>query len=128
MSDRTIEIRFSSGPPKRVTIPETWKVTFGSVVPGKAAVAYGLRLWESDDKQRAVFTDVASFRDISVEIEVQVVRKYGTKDWYINDGRLWGLTEDQVERGWCKEAEASAARPDWAQDADKPYYTKTARF
>lgn len=107
MSDRTIEIRFTSGPPKRVTIPETWKVTFGSVVPGKAAVAYGLRLWESDDKQRAVFTDVASFRDISIEVQVPAIRKFGTKDWYADDGTHWGLGVDQAERGWCKETEVS---------------------
>lgn len=116
MSDRTIEIRFTSGPPKRVTIPDTWKVTFGSVVPGKAAVSYGLRLWESDDKQRAVFTDVVSFRDLTVEVQVSAVRKFGTEAWYLDDGTIWGLTEEQVERQWLSDTDVSRDRPDWAAD------------
>jgi hypothetical protein len=98
---RTYEIVTSTGR-RRITVPETYKVTFGAVVPGAKANGYsgggwGLRIWESADKQRAVFSDVVSFRDLSIPVEVMAVRKFGDDDWFPDDGTAKAGT---VERAW----------------------------
>jgi hypothetical protein len=68
---RTYEIRMQ-GDRFRIDIPANFKVTFGSLTPGsKYGGAMALRVYESETKQRAVFTDVVSFRDLSIP-----VRKY----------------------------------------------------
>jgi hypothetical protein len=112
---RTYEITFTDRGPIRVTIPETWKITFGQVVPGSKSGGYtsfGLRIWEATDKQRAVFANVASFRDLSIEIMVAAVRKYGTEDWYADDGKSWtGDRADLVEKAWRPESEIIPGDP-----------------
>jgi hypothetical protein len=51
----------------RIDVPANWKVTFGPLAPGsKYGGGYALRLYESETKQRAVFVDVTSFRDLSI--------------------------------------------------------------
>ena len=69
---RTYEIK-TQGDRFRIDIPANFKVTFGSLSPGSKYGGGGmaLRVYESDTKQRAVFTDVISFRDLSIP-----VRKY----------------------------------------------------
>jgi hypothetical protein len=112
---RTYEITFTDRGPIRITIPETWKVTFGAVVPGAKggySGTFGLRIWEATDKQRAVFANVASFRDLSIEIMVAAVRKYGTEEWFADDGRTWtGAMADLVEKGWKPESEVTPGDP-----------------
>jgi hypothetical protein len=60
----------------QVTVPDDWKVTFGPVfTPTKGG--YGgpdncLRFYESKDKQRAIFTQVRGFRDLSIPVKKQV--------------------------------------------------------
>ena len=63
---------------KRITIPADWKVTFGPAARGENAgtragthlkMPMALRFYESETKQRAIFTDVVSFRDASIKIE-----------------------------------------------------------
>lgn len=101
---RTYEIVTSRGK-QRITVPETYKVTFGAVVPGAKAAGYsgggwGLRIWESADKQRAVFSDVVSFRDLSIPVEVMAVRKFGEETWTADDGTYVGKKADTVEKAW----------------------------
>ncbi len=101
---RTYEIVTSRGK-QRITVPAAYKVTFGAVVPGAKASGYsgggwGLRIWESADKQRAVFTDVVSFRDLSIPVEVAAVRLFGSDDWTIDDGSYTGKKADTVEKAW----------------------------
>lgn len=63
---RTYEIKQGSER-FRIDIPANFKVTFGPLTPGsKFGSAYALRVYESDTKQRAVFVDVTSFRDLSI--------------------------------------------------------------
>lgn len=52
----------------RIDVPANWKVTFGPLSPGSkfGGGGYALRLYESETKQRAVFVDVSSFRDLSI--------------------------------------------------------------
>jgi hypothetical protein len=86
-------------------VPTSYKVTFGAVVPGAKASGYsgggwGLRIWEATDKQRAVFTDVVSFRDLSIPVEVAAVRLFGKEEWTIDDGSYTGKKADTVEKAW----------------------------
>jgi hypothetical protein len=58
-----------------MTVPSTWKVTFGPMAPGSSAHydKVGLRFYEAENKQRAYVPDVRSFRDLSI------VRRASTK-------------------------------------------------
>lgn len=61
-------------PNLKITIPEAWKVTYGPVAVGQSkfmnqAMPLALRFYESDTKQRAIFTDVTGFRDLSIEVK-----------------------------------------------------------
>ena len=66
---------------KRITVPETWKVTFGPAAKGMNASKNGsnlrmpmaLRFYEDEKHQRAIFTDVKSFMDSSIKIEEEIV-------------------------------------------------------
>lgn len=119
---RTYEIATASGD-YRITIPETWKVTFGAVVPGKGSTTYGLRVWESETKQRLIFTDVRSFRDVSIPIQRRAVRKFGDDQWYsANRGK-----PDTVEEGWMdldKVNPGFAPEDDDLPDTDYPLASK----
>ena len=64
------------GKTKKVTVPAHWKVTFGPMVPGsKYEQTPCLRFYESANLQRAIFTDVESFRDASIPIVERVTKK-----------------------------------------------------
>jgi hypothetical protein len=74
---KTYEVETVDGGKRRITIPASWKVTFGPLIPGVQQDRYGrnrrypiaLRIYESKEQQRAIFTDVASFRDTSIVVE-----------------------------------------------------------
>ena len=57
----------------KITVPASWKVTFGPLNPGSKNLAGNgapaLRFYESENRQRAVITDVLSFRDMSIKVE-----------------------------------------------------------
>jgi hypothetical protein len=76
------EIKTRSEGRVRVTVPEDWKVTFGPVAPGAGKYAGGgelaLRFYESDTKQRAIFTDVQSFRDLSIPVQRLIKKTSGS--------------------------------------------------
>lgn len=61
----------------KVTVPESWRVTFGPLVPTtKGSMGDGklaLRFYEGREHQRAVFTDVLSFRRTDIGVEELVV-------------------------------------------------------
>lgn len=69
---------------RKITVPSDWKVTFGPAARGinkhsgpsggVLKVPLALRFYESEKKQRAIFTDVLSFRDISIKTEVKKVK------------------------------------------------------
>lgn len=74
----TYIMTLQDGSIRKITIPSTWKMTFGSLVPyqqgkghpvGGETRPYGLRLYEGSEKNlRAVFSDVIAIRDASIEI------------------------------------------------------------
>jgi hypothetical protein len=61
------------GNDQKITVPASWKVTFGPLHPGSkdhnASQTSTLRFYEALNKQRAVITDVVSFRDMSIKVE-----------------------------------------------------------
>ena len=86
MANKTLLITKKNGSEVQIDIPEEWKVTFGPVAPNTARNDSGnhvlaLRIYESNTKQRAIFTDVASFRDMSIPIRekrINIQEKHGT--------------------------------------------------
>lgn len=78
---RTYILNMRDGTKQKITVPKNWKLTFGPLVPGSkdgnvnSRDALVLRIYEGNkDNQRAVFTDVASWRDTNdLQIEVEKV-------------------------------------------------------
>ncbi|MHA1961104.1 MAG: hypothetical protein ACW99U_12780 [Candidatus Thorarchaeota archaeon] len=68
---RVFEIYKVGGGVIRATIPGSWKCTFGPLTPGSKDRAYNsqgalaLRFYEAENKQRACFTNVESFCDLT---------------------------------------------------------------
>lgn len=63
----------------KIKIPSTWRVTYGRVQPTESAGRYGersssdafcVRIYETEKQQRAIFTGVKSFRDLSIELSI----------------------------------------------------------
>ena len=110
---------------QRVTVPATWKLTFGPICPGSRDGAYNsgggiaLRFYENNkDNQRAVFTGVVSFRDSSIRIEEKVVE--------VKQQRMRKATP-QGEKDFVVEANVSYWRnPDDPQTPD-PEFTALPR-
>jgi hypothetical protein len=100
---RTYEVRTTEGS-YRIDIPADWKVTYGPVSPGTKG-SYGegnaLRIYESDTKQRAIFTGVQSFRDVSIPVQRLMVKRKGSEEFESDtSGNRRGRTEVVVERKW----------------------------
>ena len=76
---KTYLIEFKNGKRQKITVSADWKVTFGPASKGMNAgttrtgqnyqIPLALRFYESERKQRAIFTDVVGFRDTSIKIE-----------------------------------------------------------
>lgn len=87
VEETTYLLYMEDGSQKKVTVPASWKVTFGALYPGKEANhgKTGLRFYSATSKQHAVFTNVSSFRDASIKLEERVTtRKEET--FYKGDG------------------------------------------
>lgn len=78
--ETTYLIEFENGRRQKITVPSTWKVTFGPAARGsngekgmRQKMPLALRFYEAETKQRAIFTDVVCFRDVSIKIEEERV-------------------------------------------------------
>lgn len=82
MSDRTLLVETARDKFK-ITIPEEWKVTFGKQIGAPRDYEEGreLRIYEAETKQRACFTGVKSFRDLSIPIVRLVYEQNGEERW-----------------------------------------------
>lgn len=89
---KTYILELHNGDLRKVTVPDTWKVTFGPTIPfsgskyaGVDNKALALRFYEGNKENlRAVFTDVRAFRDEDIailerrtETQRQVVQQHG---------------------------------------------------
>ena len=73
----TYILEMKDGKRKKITVPSSWKVTFGLFAPGAVGNAgkSALRFYEgSKENQRAVFMEVESFRDMSVPLEEEITK------------------------------------------------------
>ena len=108
-SDDTVYlITHEDGTERKITVPSAWKVTFGPAARGanKAGgganykVPLALRFYENETKQRAIFTDVVSFRDLSIKIEVKrksVQEKHGFMEY---EGQRKATTFQATTEEW----------------------------
>jgi bifunctional DNA-binding transcriptional regulator/antitoxin component of YhaV-PrlF toxin-antitoxin module len=92
---------------RRITIPKSWRITFGAITPGMREERsnnpkLALRVYETEKKQRAIFTDVLSFMDTSIVVEELPLKKVHkvkvNKDPYDEE-----YVEEQIrETEWIK--------------------------
>jgi len=78
-SDKIYILNCRGNKTRKVTIPCNWKVTFGPLVPGsKSEQRPVMRIYEGANKemQRAIFTDVESFREISIPVLEKVTKRH----------------------------------------------------
>jgi hypothetical protein len=73
--EKTFILELKNGSVRKITIPNTWKLTFGQLVPHTLRETHGatsqvaLRIYEgSKENLRAVMTDVVAIRDASIEV------------------------------------------------------------
>ena len=94
IDNRTYLLEMYDGSKRKITVPASWKVTFGPAAVHRTApsgnkafsgiankMPMAIRFYESKDQQRAIFTDVVNFRDMSIPIleeRVEVKTKKGT--------------------------------------------------
>ena len=111
----TYLILHEDGTKRKVTVPSTWKVTFGPIARTSSAprpngyqqkMPIALRFYEAETKQRAVFTDVVSFRDMSIIIEEEVV------DVQQKHGKI------ELEGGGSKAVTANVQTKQWLNPDD----------
>jgi len=75
----TYILNLTNGSVRKIVIPENWTVTFGPAVPPDMKSsrydkgAWALRIYAPKKQQRAIFTDVTSFRIDSIKILEKVV-------------------------------------------------------
>lgn len=76
-SMKTYLITHDNGNETKISVPASWKVTFGPAARGNNAgkshsvMPLALRFYEDETRQRAIFTDVKSFRDLSIPVFVK---------------------------------------------------------
>jgi hypothetical protein len=71
---RTLEVRTQHEGIFRIEVPSGWRITFSKVNPQSNGFENALRIYEGEEKQRACFTGVVSFRDLSIPFQRRVKR------------------------------------------------------
>ncbi len=86
-SKTTYLLEMKDGSQKKITIPSNWVLTFGALIPGSQSNMgkLGLRV-RCGTQQKAVFQDVESFRDTSMEIEERITT-VKEETFYKDDGK-----------------------------------------
>lgn len=88
----------------RVTVPSDWKVTFGPVAPGvRGSGDLALRFWEQENKQRAIFRNVVSFRDLSIPFSREVISKSGSSAWESSEEGSSNFESVKVTKDWSED-------------------------
>ena len=95
---------------RKITVPSDWKVTFGPAARGvhkysgpsggAIKIPLALRFYESENKQRAIFTDVLSFRDMSIRTEVKQVKVQEKQGYMECDGQRKATTFTAKSEEW----------------------------
>jgi hypothetical protein len=105
--ETTYLIVHEDGTERKITVPSDWKVTFGPAAKGinKAAhqnfkIPLALRFYEAETKQRAIFTDVVSFRDLSIKTEVKRISTQEKQGFMECDGKRKATTFQAKTEEW----------------------------
>lgn len=114
---RRLLLSMQDGTQKKLEIPEDWKITFGALIPGQkeSAGKIGLRLWSGSkgrEIQHAVFTNVESFRDMSIEIMEQIEERQ--TETFVRAGSEDGeaIQADVRVKKWVNPDEPAKSKPD----------------
>lgn len=99
---KTYILTLREGGLRKLTIPATWKLTYGSLAPYQKATGYddrsktfALRVYEGSEKNlRAVFNDVVAIRDASIEISE---KRTSVKRQMVQKATANGARDVQVE-------------------------------
>lgn len=121
-----------NGELRKVTVPATWKTTFGPTAPfsGKNTDynhGLALRFYEgsSKDNLRAVFTDVVAFRDDSLEIQERRTEiKHQTVGMHSPGGMKNAVVEARITQWVNPDTEAEDSRN---EQAAAPYLLEMAK-
>lgn len=114
--ETTYLIEFKNDKRQKITVPSSWKVTFGPAVAGvnkrnsDLQMPMALRFYEAENKQRAIFTDVRSFRDISIMIEEEQINVQEKQGFVEVDGKRKGTTFRAETREWVDPDAVSAQK------------------
>lgn len=90
----------------QIDIPDDWKVTYGPVTPGAKSYGgaeYALRIYETESKQRAIFTNVKSFRDLSIPVRRLVTSVEGSRSWSEDENRTLDNVEINRSSEWVED-------------------------
>ena len=118
-STTTYLIEKENGKRFKITVPSEWKVTFGPAARGldgkKSGASYkiplALRFYENETKQRAIFTDVVSFRDMSIPIAIEeedIQEKHGYTEV---DGKRHSTVFQAKVKRWANPDDLSEEKP-----------------
>ncbi len=125
MKEKTYILTRENGTRSRITVPADWKVTFGPAAKGNynspkahLKMPLALRFYESDTKQRAIFTDVVSFRDASIIIEDEISKTKEKSGYMECDGKRKRTTFHATVKEWVNpdEVEKPTALPEVPSD------------
>lgn len=110
---RTLEVRTQNEGLFQIDIPAGWKVTFSKVNPqqGGYGEAMALRVYESDDRQRACFTGVISFRDLSIPFRRRVKKSSEQIKAERGPGKRRVEREESTEYEWIDDAGENNGAP-----------------
>jgi len=108
LEETTYLITHEDGTERRITVPSNWKVTFGPAAKGMNTknvgsgykVPLALRFYENDTKQRAIFTDVVSFRDLSIKVQVKKRSTQEKRGYMECDGKKKATTFQATTEEW----------------------------
>jgi len=125
-SKTTYLIEYENGRKQKVTVPSEWKVTFGPLAirgtnsskPHSQKMPIALRFYEKEKLQKAVFTNVVNFRDMSIEIMEERTNTQH-KDGFVScDGRKKNVSFQATTRQWVNPDEESESFPMLPSDVD----------
>ena len=94
-----------------IEIPKNWKVTFGKLhASGGDAGRYPdtqsplcLRIYENEKQQRAIFTDVTHFRDLSIPVKIKMIEIDKKTGQTIKKGEFKSFEEVNTNEEWQDE-------------------------
>lgn len=99
---RTYEILTKDGE-YELEVPADYKITYAPIQPGRFDHSTGnvLRIYENENKQRAMFTNVITFRDKSMPLRKKIkITKQKARDKNDNRGNRESERDVEVEEKW----------------------------